>query len=195
MKQLTTPIGTALYPKLNTPDTKFNADGVYSVKLILEKDDYETMEAAIKPWFEKEYERLVKESGKPKLPRSLKLPMKLNDDNQYEVFAKQVAQRETSKGLLTFGVALFDSAGKKMNNPPNIGSGSKMRVGVEPLAWFSPLIGVGYTLRLKAVQVIELTEYAGDSGGFSFDEQEGGFISEDLGDAFETDTKDASIPF
>ena len=40
MKQLTTPIGTAMYPKLITPDTKFNADGVYSCKLILSKDDF-----------------------------------------------------------------------------------------------------------------------------------------------------------
>ena len=77
MKQLTTPIGTAMYPKLITPDTKFNADGVYSCKLILSKDDFETLEAIINPWFEKEYERLVKESGKKKLDRSQKLPLKL----------------------------------------------------------------------------------------------------------------------
>jgi hypothetical protein len=196
MKQLTTPIGTAMYPKLNTPDTKFNADGVYSVKLILSKDDYETLEATINPWFEKEYERLVKESGKKKLMRSQKLPLKLNDDNEYELFAKQVAQRETSKGLLTFAVALFDSAGKKLDNPPNIGSGSKMRLGVEPSAYFTPMLGVGYTLRLKAAQVIELKEYEGGSGGFAFDAEEGGFVSEDLGAAFEPDTtKNASIPF
>jgi len=194
-QQLTTPIGTAMYPKLVTPDTKFNADGVYSCKLILSKDDFEKLEATINPWFEKEYERLVKESGKKKLDRSQKLPLKLNDDNEYEVFAKQVAQRETSKGSIQFQVALFDSTGKKLNNPPNIGSGSKIRLGVEPAAWFSPMMGVGYTLRLKAAQVIELKEYEGGAGGFSFDATEGGFVSEDLGDAFENDSKDASIPF
>ena len=184
-----------MYPKLITPDTKFNADGVYSCKLILSKDDFETLEATINPWFEKEYERLVKESGKKKLDRSQKLPLKLNDDNEYEVFAKQVAQKTVGGKLIHFQVALFDSAGKKINNPPNIGSGSKLRLGIEPSAWFSPMMGVGYTLRLKAVQVIELKEYEGGSGGFSFDAQEGGFVSEDLGDAFENDSKDASIPF
>ena len=51
MKNLTTPIGTAMYPKLVTPDTKFNADGVYSCKLIISKDDFETLEATINPWF------------------------------------------------------------------------------------------------------------------------------------------------
>jgi hypothetical protein len=194
MKQLTTPIGTAMYPKLVTPDTKFDENGVYSCKLILTKDEFETLEATINPWFEKEYERLVKESGKKKLDRSPKLPLKLNDDNEYEVFAKQVAQKTVGGKLIHFQVALFDSAGKKINNPPNIGSGSKLRLGIEPSAWFSPMMGVGYTLRLKAVQVIELKEYEGGSGGFSFDAQEGGFVSEDLGDAFENDSKDA-IPF
>ena len=55
MKQLTTPIGTAMYPKLVTPDTKFDENGVYSCKLILTKDEFETLEATINPWFEKEY--------------------------------------------------------------------------------------------------------------------------------------------
>lgn len=195
MKQLTTPIGTAYYPKLTTPDTKFNPDGVYSCKLILSKDDFEALENTINPWFDQEYERLVKESGKKRLDRSPKLPLKLNADDEYEVFAKQIAQKETSKGLITFAVTLFDSAGKKINNPPNIGSGSKLRLGVEPYAYFSPMMGVGYTLRLKAAQIIELKEYEGGAGGFSFDAQEGGFVSEDLGDAFENDSKDASIPF
>ena len=177
MKTISTPIGTAMYPKLTEPDTKFNSDGVYSCKLILTKDDFEKFSAVIDPWFEKEYERLVKESGKKRLDRSQKLPLKLNDDNEYEVFAKQVAQRETSKGLLKFDVSLFDSTGKKINNPPNIGSGSKLRLGVEPSAWFTPVMGVGYTLRLKAAQIIELKEFQGAAGGFSFDAEEGGFVS------------------
>jgi hypothetical protein len=195
MKQLTTPIGTALYPKLTTPDTKFDDNGIYSVKLMLTKEDFDGLAKKIDPWFEAEYNRLVTESGKKKLDRSQRCPLKQNDDGEYELYAKQVAQRETKKGLLTFGVALFDSAGKKMNNPPNIGSGSTMRLGVEPVAWFSPMMGVGYTLRLKAAQIIELKEFDGGGSNFSFDAEEGGFVSEDLGEAFETETKDASIPF
>jgi hypothetical protein len=185
MKQLTTPIGTALYPKLTTPDTKFDENGVYSVKLMLTKADYESLVQKIDPWLE----------GKKSLKRSERLPLKENDDGEYELYAKQNATRETKKGTFEFVVALFDSAGKKINNPPNIGSGSKMRLGVIPVAWFSPLIGVGYTFRLKAAQIIELKEFDGGGGDFAFDAEEGGFVSEDLGDAFDNDSKDASIPF
>ncbi len=38
----TSPKGTFVFPKLNTPDTKFNAKGVYSVKLKLKKGEPET---------------------------------------------------------------------------------------------------------------------------------------------------------
>lgn len=196
MNTISTPIGTAMYPKLVEPDTKFDANGVYSCKLILTKDDFDTFSATINPWFEKEYERLVTESGKKRLERCQKRPLRINNDDEYELFAKQVAQKQTPQKLLTFGITLFDSQGKKINNPPNIGSGSKLRLGVEPSAWFNPSMGVGYTLRLKAAQIIELKEYEGGAGGFSFDAEEGGFVSEDLGDAFENESsKDASIPF
>ena len=197
MKQLITPIGTALYPRLTTPDTKFNDDGVYSCKLILDKEGYDQVMGQITPWFEGEHQRLVKESGKKNLDISNKLPIKVNDDGDYELTAKQVSKKETKKGLLTFAVSLIDSKGNKINDAPNIGSGSRIKLCVEPYAYFSPLLGVGYTLRLKAAQIIELKEYdSGGGGGFGFGSEDGGFVSEDLGDVLENDQqKDASIPF
>lgn len=195
MKQLTTPAGTALYPRLTTPDTKYNEDGVYSCKLILDKAGYDQVMSQITPWFEAEYDRLVKESGKKKLLTSHALPIKVNADGDYELTAKQVAQKETKKGLLTFAVALVDSAGAKITDAPSIGSGSRLKLCVEPYAYFSPMMGVGYTLRLKAAQILELKEYTGGGTNFGFDAEGGGFVSEDLGSVLENDQKDASIPF
>src|SRR5690242_8780904 len=37
--QFTTPKGTFKFPKLNAPDTKFKAEGEYSVKLVVRADD------------------------------------------------------------------------------------------------------------------------------------------------------------
>lgn len=41
MKDVTivTPVGMAFFPRLNTPDTKFDKDGVYNVQLGLSKED------------------------------------------------------------------------------------------------------------------------------------------------------------
>lgn len=196
MKQLTTPIGKALYPKLVTPDTKFNAAGVYSVTLVLQKEDYEALEAQLKPWLNSEYERLLKESGKKELRRAHNTPLRINDDGEYVLLAKQVASKEhPTRGLMNFNVGLFDSQGRKIHNPPNIGSGTTMKLGVEPSAWYVPSQGFGYSLRLKAAQIIDLVEYSAGGGGFAFDAEDGSFVSEDLDDAFDNDTKDASVPF
>jgi hypothetical protein len=196
MKQLTTPIGKALYPKLVTPDTKFNAAGVYSVTLVLTKEDYETLEAQIKPWLNSEYERLLKESGRKELHRTKNTPLRITDDGEYVLLAKQTATKEhPTRGLLKFDIVLYDSQGRKINNPPNIGSGTTMKLGVQPSAWFVPSQGFGYTLRLKAAQIIDLVEYNSGGGGFAFDAEDGSFVSEDLDDAFDNDSKDASVPF
>ena len=37
--KLTTPTGTAFYPKLHTPDTKFNAEGVFECVIILTEEE------------------------------------------------------------------------------------------------------------------------------------------------------------
>ena len=39
-----TPAGEALYPRLTEPDTKFNPEGMYSVKLKLPSDDSATQD-------------------------------------------------------------------------------------------------------------------------------------------------------
>ena len=44
-----TPVGTAVYPWLNKPDTKFNPDGEYSVTLILSKEDAKEVSKVVKP--------------------------------------------------------------------------------------------------------------------------------------------------
>ena len=61
---------------------------------------------------------------------------------------------------------------------------------IEPYTWNVASMGFGYTLRLKAVQVIDLVEYGGT---VSFDAEEGGFVSEDLDDAMSDDGE--SVPF
>ena len=194
--KLTTPLGTAVYPKLVEPDTKFNEDGVYSCRLIVSEEDFNSFETQIKNWLASEYEYHCKAADGKKLKMHDAPPLKKNDDGDYEIFAKQVARRDTAKGVLHFDVTLFDSKGKKINDKPNIGSGSKLKLAVEAHSWNSPMLGVGYSLRLRAAQLIELKEYSGGDGSkFGFGSEEGGFVNEDLGDAFTEDKGNASVPF
>ena len=66
---------------------------------------------------------------------------------------------------MEFKIALFDANVKPITNEPKIGSGTKLKMSVTPYTWFVPSQGFGYTLRLKAVQILELKEY--ETTGFT----------------------------
>jgi len=197
---ITTPKGKAIYPRLNEPDTKFNVDGVYSAKLHVSENDYKAFKAQLDTWFNGEYKKLCEENGNKKLRLSQTSPLSITPEGDYQIFAKQVARKQTKKGELTFTIALFDSKGAKMVDPPNVGSGSILKLACEPYAWYSPTVGAGYTLRLKAAQIIELCEYgdkATDNFGFSSEAQ--GYVSsgESFNEAFKDNDDDdnVAVPF
>jgi hypothetical protein len=196
---LTTPKGKAIYPRLNEPDTKFNVDGVYSAKILVTEGDYNAFKGQLDNWFSGEYKRLCEENGNKKLRMSMSCPLSITDAGDYQIYAKQVAKKQTKKGELTFTIALFDSKGAKITDGPSVGSGSVLKLAVEPAAWYSPTVGAGYTLRLKAAQVIELCEFGGGSGNgdnFGFSSEEEGYVSngESFNSAF-TEDSDDKVPF
>ena len=157
-KILTTPKGTAVYPRIDTPDTKFNEDGVYSCKLHVDEASFNAFTKQVTDTVEREYDVECKVKGK-KLKKAATSPIRITPDGDFEIYAKQVAQRQTKKGLLTFTIPVFDSKGAKLPTSPAIGSGSTLKLSVEVYTWYTDLQGFGYTLRLKAVQLLDLIEY------------------------------------
>ena len=69
LERLTTPIGKAVWPYLNNPDTKFDEDGVYKVTLRLDQDDEATSQlvSSLQGQADQWYKSMVKEKGNPKL--------------------------------------------------------------------------------------------------------------------------------
>lgn len=193
-KALTTPRGKAVYPHITQPDTKFNADGVYSTKLHVSEDDFNLFSKGVQETVEREYDAECKAKGK-QLRRAPSQPLRITEDGDFEIYAKQVAQRQTKKGLLEFTVPVFDSAGNRISDVPNIGSGSELKLSVEVYTWYTDLQGFGYTLRLKAVQLLDLVEYSG-GGSFGFDAEDGSYVSdgESLDTAF-TEEAPAGVNF
>ena len=176
---IATPVGQAVYPKLVTPDTKFNPDGLFSCKLIVSEEDYNAFRSHLQPMVEQEYKKYSIAQGKDKLKKAIE-PVRISEDGQYEINAKQAARTTTKQGdVLEFKVALFDAEVKPITNDPNIGSGSKMKLSVQPYFWHVPSQGFGYTLRLKAAQILELVEFSSGGHGFS---KESGFTQ---GESFE----------
>lgn len=179
-KVYTSPKGTAVWPRIDTPDTKFDEDGVFSCKLHVSEGDFKAFEAQINKQVEADYKAECASQGKDKLRRAASCPLRITDDGDYEIYAKQKAKVHTkSKGTLEFSIAAYDSQGKKIETP-KIGSGSTLKMAVEVNTWFVPSQGFGYTLRLRAVQVIDLVEYGVGEGsvGFGFGAEEDGYVGE-----------------
>ena len=183
---ITTPAGKAVYPKLVTPDTKFNPDGVFTCKLIVNEDEFKSFQAQLKPLVDQEYQKFCVAKGKQNLPRANE-PVRINADGEYEINTKQVAKTTTKTGeTIEFKVALFDADVNPITSEPNIGSGSKIKLSVQPYFWHVPSQGFGYTLRLKAAQILELVEYS--SGGHGFSKESGFTQGESFNEVIIEDT-------
>jgi len=197
-KVITTPKGKAVWPRIDTPDTKFDEDGVYSCKLHVSEGDFKAFEALVKPKLDAAYKEECSRQGKDKIRMAASSPLRINDEGDHEIYAKQKAKVHTkSKGTLEFTIAAVDSQGKRIGMP-KIGSGSTLKMAVEVNTWFVPSQGFGYTLRLRAVQILDLIEYGGQSDfGFSYNED--GYVGsgESLNDAFEVadEAETTNAPF
>ncbi len=182
-----TPLGTAQYPWLTKPDTKFNPDGDYSVALTFRDDDgqFSTMinnavEQSVAQAKEQNSGKKIKETG---------APITENDDGSITLKFKLKA-KVTPKNGESFEQrpALFDAKGKPLGMDTKIGGGTKMKVAFEMVPFYTALAGAGVSLRLKAAQVIDLVEYSGGGDGSAY-----GFGKEDGYEAEETTTEEQNF--
>ena len=176
-KRLTTPKGKAVYPHINTPDTAFGQNH-YTCKLHVSEEDYRAFEANLKSMYDKAYEAECTKHGK-KFPHN-DFPVHITPDGDFEIKTRQAAE----KGNYKFTVAVVDSKGEVLPNPPLIGSGSVLRLGVEP-SFYVASGKFGVSLRLRAAQILELVEVGGAGGSFSFTAEEDGYVGN--GESFNLD--------
>jgi len=174
----TSPQGTAVWPWLNEPDTRFDENGVYTVTLRLSAEDAEPFMADLKQIFRDGYDAEVKKQKKQKL-KLANMPWTDHEDDQgnetgmIDFKFKQKSAYEYEGKKIENRVLLIDA--KRNPVTDQIGGGSKIRVGFEPYVWYVPSMGVGMSLRLKAVQVIDLVQYTKgqNTDEFDFKEEDG----------------------
>lgn len=199
---LFTPKGTFVYPRLNVPDTKFKKEGVYSVQVRLTGAEGEALIAKLQPMADEAYENAkvtikdaIKEAKGAKLAKLKEslakleksdLPVKptYNDDGTEDggamVSIKMNAQFTNKKGeIVKLAPIIVDSTGKNLENPPDIWGGTVGKVKAQIVPYYNASVNnAGVSLRLVSVQIIELVSKGGGDQGF--DEEEGGYVGDDL---------------
>ncbi len=192
--KLNTPVGIGQYPYLETPDFDYNSAGDWKVKVFYDpsEDDVQKMCLVMDDLLEKAMVYFTDQAktakDKKKVRPSENTPYYNETDDEDEptgriyINPKSIASGTTAEGEdWKRHMPIFDPQGVMVTEKLNIGSGTKMRVSLELRAYYNKQSGVGLSLRLKAVQIIDLKQFSGgiqtaeDAG---FDKIEGSFNAE-----------------
>ena len=173
--------GTAMWAKVFEPDTKFNPLGDFSINLQMPLADAAVMSEKLESIVQAEFKEAIEKD--PRLKNTLSTqevcqPVYDRDtgDDTGNVEFKFKLKAKVQKRDGTYyeqQPAVLDSKKVPIGKDTLIGNGSKVKVAFEPIPYvMSSTKKVGVSLRMKAVQVIDLVEY-GNSATSVFDEEDG----------------------
>lgn len=173
--QYTSPAGVAKWCWLTKPNYKWDADGEFSVTLVLDKEDAAPFIETI----EEQLDDLVsdlKNEGKKKVKEAPRPYQDEEDDEGNPTGAIQFKFKSKAKAKPR--IPMYDSQGTPMEDI-DVWAGSKLKVS----SWLNPYvapIGAGISMRLRAVQVLDLVS-GGANGieGFGFETEEEGYVRRD----------------
>jgi len=198
--QIVSPKGIAVYPRLSKPDTKFNPNGEYSIRLKLDTGE-ETVQAFIAKieeatgeackWAEEllnekaasaktpqkkgEAKKKLETLGPAKSPIKPVLDEEGNETRFVEVRFKANAQFTGKDGEIIKARPALKGPKRETLDADKVlvGGGSVVRVAALMYPYYSEKDNVaGISFRLQATQVIELHHGSG-GGDFGFDEEDG----------------------
>lgn len=204
--KIVTPKGEAIWPKLDEPDTKFNAAGEYSVKLKLSGEDAEELKAQVDKFVDEveqatqaQLDDEISSAPGPKKAKLKKVKEELTTNYPYDMDVdddgmetgdvifkfKMVASGENKRTGKAWErkPALFDSKGKPFPEGVAIWNGSTLRVSGVMTPYFVPAMKFcGGSLKLNAVKVIDLVSGGGASSaaGFGFGGEEEGIDADEV---------------
>lgn len=192
-KTQVTPAGKALWPRLNSPDTKFNAEGVYKTDLVLGDEESADLRASIDDLADTAWKDAIEKETDKKKQSALKrytyappyFPEEDDDGAETGNFVFRFKTKAKNKDGSKKQLPLVDAKKKPVGEI--VGSGSTLKIAFSPSGYqMSSSKTYGTTLYLNAVQVLDLVKPAG--GGVSAFDEEDGFESEEAPtDSFSTE--------
>lgn len=174
---------------LITPSTKFNKKGVYSANILLNAEEGKELEQKMKDLRTEQFKKYGKGTKVVELPCK---PYEIVDEETGETSAdpqgryilKANASAYIEGAKPKFRPAIFN-AKKQPVKDVAIGAGTIARAAVT-LSGYSVAGKTGVSVKLKAVQIIELVEYSTGFSADAFDEEDG---FDGVGEDFKEETK------
>lgn len=164
------------------PDTKYNADGDFKIKVRIPRDAkgldalLETIEEA-RDSAKAEFQKNPKNKGKR--VKEADLPFYEDEDTGEVVMSfkskasyidKKTEQRRERV------IPIFGGAGRlKPNEVPNFGEGSEVRVAFQASGFCNAAVGAGVSLRLESIKLLKAVEFSGGGANPFGDDDEDGY--------------------
>ena len=197
--KLTTPVAKLKYPKLIEPETKFNPEGVYKATAVIDSAEAAALADALDDLLPRHKASLKQQDPSKKDWKLADLPYGYEEIDGKPCFV--IKTKMKAKGIDRDGrawssvPALFDSKGQPVRDRESLKgmwSGTVAKVNFEACPFYQAALGAGITLRLKAVQIIDLVEGGGSAESFGFGEEDGWTGTTSEATPFDSTT---SIPF
>ena len=191
--------GKSLWTKVFEPDTRFVPEGEFSTQVVVAENEAQEVCERLEGIAQKHFNDAVKDNPKLKNVLSIRTPFEPEYDEAGNetgnvVFKTKLKARIKSRSGETYSqkVSVVDAKKTPMDGSQMVGNGSSIKVAVEPVPYLMQSTKqVGVSLRLKALQVIDLVEYGSPSTDSIFDEEDG-FVAkavakDDATEAFDDD--------
>lgn len=173
-KNLVTPTGATLYARVQTPDTHFDAQGIYHVDLLLDEAKAEVLTETLSGILDEFYDanQVIQKAlsqGKRITKASFCEQMQ---DGRYRFKFKQRATITTKSGdTFEKKITVVDSKLNRVHS--ELGNGSTVKISYFPVPYYAPSTKTaGVSLRLVGVQVLDFVGF-GDSAACGFTEEDG----------------------
>ena len=172
--------GKARWAKVFEADTRYVPEGEYSIQVVLPESEASEVCEQLDKMAQAKLEEVVKENPKLKTVLSTRPCYDQDTDEAGTptgdiIFKAKMKARIKSRDGRVYEQkpAVVDAKRTPMDGKTLIGNGSVVKLAVEPYPYMMQATKtVGVTLRLKALQVIDLVEY-GNSVSSIFDEEDG----------------------
>lgn len=187
--EILSPKGVAVYPRLKTPDTKFDELGSYNTNLAVDKDTAQPLIKRLQEIHKEAFGKAAPVSGNSMFQPEV--DKETGEETGRVVFKFRAANKEIKKGKRAGEIwdrqpTLRDAKGNRILEYPNIGGGSVIKVFFEVYVRGPETPKPGISLQPLQIQLIELVEYKGGQEENPFEEEEG-FTVEDGDNPFGTD--------
>jgi hypothetical protein len=173
---IVTPEGRTEWLKAFTPDYKFNELGEYGCTLIIENAAALPLMSTLDEFMTTSIANAMDETGKSKDKIKTNPPYSIDDETGDVSFKfKLKAKVQGRNGDFEQKPLVIDARKVPVTDEVPTWNGSRVRIGFQPVTYYTGLVGAGVSLRMKIVQLIEALDGGGGAGAASGFDVEDGF--------------------